>query len=486
MAYQFTNGQTFDIDEIESYFIDVTDKVNSQNYDSMVSGGLWSESGISIGSNTEMIKFRYYSPAHVLLEQENVPIVMDGNGVRLHTVYTALSNTATKPAESSFSTSVKSVSSSNKYLWQYEVTEYTNGSTEGGYADAKIVGVYGDTGSQGVRGCIYLGCFANNSAAYNSLSLIVEDDYYLNSQDGYIYVYTGSSWGQVSDYSDHRYMEAVNDALGQGLVSDSTQNIVKAVNAWTQNLVAGTALINKLFAKQMTMQDGGLFKSQNYNGSITETTDSNGNVTDRVLQKNGTTGFAIDSHGNLDLIGLRAINASIRNSTLIKGSISDANISYGSIELADISTLRHTSKLSNTTGKTLRGFNAALNVLPATHTNTDGFNFTNISFLINGYFMIVINNIKYQIHLDTLSKVQYTANLKYSIRGRLSVNNTDYREGVIDVDYYSDIIRIRVNGYNWLDSSATSILDIIGSEDSESAAYSADIANALVYYIFRY
>lgn len=341
MAYQFTNGQTFDIDEIESYFIDVTDKVNSQNYDSMVSGGLWSESGISIGSSTEMIKFRYYSPDHVLLEQENVPIVMDGNGVKTHTVYTALSNTTTKPAESSFSTSVKSVSSSNKYLWQYEVTEYTNGTIEGGYSDAKIVGVYGDTGSQGVRGCIYLGCFASNSAAYNSLSLIVNGDYYLNSQDGYIYVYTGSSWGSITDYSDHRYMEAVNDALGQGLVSDSTQKIVQAVNAWTQNLIAGTALINKLFAKEITMQDGGLFKSQNYDGSITETTDSNGNVTSRILQKNGTTGFAMDSHGNMDIVSGRFKNCNINSAELTNSQITNSNVCnaniYGEVEFPGIS-----------------------------------------------------------------------------------------------------------------------------------------------------
>lgn len=496
MSYRFTDGQKLNSDEIESVFCNLTSKVTAENYSTMVSQGLYLETSIPIANTTEMIKFRYYNPSHVLIEQENVPIVLDGNGVKTHTVYTALSTTANKPDAASFSTTVKNVSSVNKYLWQYEVTEYTNGTIEGSYADAKIIGVYGDKGETGSRGGIYLGCFATNaqddSPDMSSSVVFVENDYYLSSSDGYIYLYTNSAWNAITNYTDSRYFEAVNDALGNGLVSDTTQNIVKAVNAWTQNLVAGTALINKLFAKEMTMENGGVFKSQNYDGTITTITDSEGNITDRVLTKNGTTGFAIDSHGNLDLIGIKATNASIRNSSLGAGSIWETDINYGSIKLADISTLRHTSRLSNTSGKTLRAFNEALNVLPTTHTNTSGFDYNNISFLINGYFMIVINNIKYQIHLDTLSKIQYSGDLKYSIRGRLSVNNTDYREGVIIVDYLSgiyearDSIRIRINGYNWLDSNVTSILDIEGSDDSESAYYSADIANALVYYVFRY
>lgn len=313
MSYRFTDGQKLNSDEIESVFCNLTSKVTAENYSTMVSQGLYLETSIPIANTTEMIKFRYYNPSHVLIEQENVPIVLDGNGVKTHTVYTALSTTANKPDAASFSTTVKNVSSVNKYLWQYEVTEYTNGTIEGSYADAKIIGVYGDKGETGSRGGIYLGCFATNaqddSPDMSSSVVFVENDYYLSSSDGYIYLYTNSAWNAITNYTDSRYFEAVNDALGNGLVSDTTQNIVKAVNAWTQNLVAGTALINKLFAKEMTMENGGVFKSQNYNGTITTTTDSEGNVTNRVLVKNGSTGFAMDSHGNVDVVGLRAYDA---------------------------------------------------------------------------------------------------------------------------------------------------------------------------------
>lgn len=318
MSYRFTDGQKLNSDEIEPVFCNLTSKVTAENYSTMVSQGLYLETSIPIANTTEMIKFRYYNPSHALIEQENVPIVLDGNGVKTHTVYTALSTTANKPDSASFSTTVKNVSSVNKYLWQYEVTEYTNGTIEGGYADAKIIGVYGDKGETGSRGGIYLGCFAtnaqDNSPDMSSSIVFVENDYYLSSSDGYIYLYTNSAWNAITNYTDSRYFEAVNDALGNGLVSDTTQNIVKAVNAWTQNLVAGTALINKLFAKEMTMENGGVFKSQNYNGTITTTTDSEGNVTDRVLTKNGTVGFAMDSHGNLDVVSGNFRNCNIKNS----------------------------------------------------------------------------------------------------------------------------------------------------------------------------
>ena len=53
-----------------------------------------------------------------------------------------------------------------------------------------------------------------------------------------------------------------------------------AVNSWVQNLVAGTALIEKLFAKSITVQSGGSIQSSNYSA--------------------GGSGFKIDSYGNAE------------------------------------------------------------------------------------------------------------------------------------------------------------------------------------------
>ena len=54
-------------------------------------------------------------------------------------------------ATSGWTTSVQSVSSNKKYLWNYEVVKYTDGTTASTTAPC-IIGTYGDTGSKGDKG----------------------------------------------------------------------------------------------------------------------------------------------------------------------------------------------------------------------------------------------------------------------------------------------------------------------------------------------
>lgn len=69
-----------------------------------------------------------------------------GKGVVSVIAYTALSTDTTKPASSAFTITAKSVDSTNRYLWRYEVTTYTDNSTTGSYTDATIIGVWGNSG----------------------------------------------------------------------------------------------------------------------------------------------------------------------------------------------------------------------------------------------------------------------------------------------------------------------------------------------------
>lgn len=320
--YKYTNGEILDEEYFMDQFSKVTDKITPENYKEEVEDGLYKDTEIAVTKETQQLKFRYKAPDGQLIEQENVPVVIDGTSVKSIRYFTALSTTTEKPAEDKFTETVKDVDSVNRFLWQYVVTELTDGTSQGSYADAKCIGVYGDEGEQGERGAEYLGCFASNSDAYNSREgNLVIDDFYLNSTDGYIHVVVSSElieekikaeWASITDYTDPRYKQAMNDMIAIA-GSDRSEGFMSVVNLWVKNLTAQTALIQNLFAKVMKMENGGIFKSDNYDGTITETKDSHGNVTDRNITSYGTQGFAMDSHGKMDIVGMNATNITIDN-----------------------------------------------------------------------------------------------------------------------------------------------------------------------------
>lgn len=73
-----------------------------------------------------------------------------GVGIQNIENYYAISNSTTAPADSAFDTNVKATTSSNKYLWNYEVTIYSDGSRH--KTDKRIIGTYGDKGDKGDKG----------------------------------------------------------------------------------------------------------------------------------------------------------------------------------------------------------------------------------------------------------------------------------------------------------------------------------------------
>ena len=70
----------------------------------------------------------------------------DGVGISSITEYYARS-TSNSTAPSSWSTTVPTLTSTYKYLWNYEVVTYTDSTTE--TTDKRVIGVYGDTGDDG-------------------------------------------------------------------------------------------------------------------------------------------------------------------------------------------------------------------------------------------------------------------------------------------------------------------------------------------------
>lgn len=72
-----------------------------------------------------------------------------GNGIQSITEYYAVS-TSNSAAPSSWSTSVPTMTTTNKYLWNYEKITYTDGTSKD--SAKRVIGVYGNTGATGPQG----------------------------------------------------------------------------------------------------------------------------------------------------------------------------------------------------------------------------------------------------------------------------------------------------------------------------------------------
>lgn len=168
-------------------------------------------------------------------------------------------------------TSSSSILPTNTTYW----TKASQKGDKGNKGDTGAQGPQGATGAQGVRGAEYRGAFSSNPT-----SSLVNGDWYLKTGDGYCYYYTSSNstWNKISSYSDYRYTQAMSDMINLSATLTSNTNLKTAVNAWVQNLVAGTALIEKLFAKSISV--GNEIKSSNYSA--------------------GSSGFRISSDGNAE------------------------------------------------------------------------------------------------------------------------------------------------------------------------------------------
>ncbi len=112
-----------------------------------------------------------------------------GNGIKSVVEYYLVSpnNSGITTSTSSWSTSVPTLTATNKYLWNYEVINYTNGTSVTG--SPKVIGVYGDKGQTGATG--------------NGIKS-VDVEYYLSSSSTSL---SGGSWSTTAPtWVNDKYM----------------------------------------------------------------------------------------------------------------------------------------------------------------------------------------------------------------------------------------------------------------------------------------
>lgn len=267
-------------------------------------------------ANATMLKFRYYNDENTLIEQNNVPVVYDGTSIKEIVNYYFLTN---KSSEIIFSKSTwqadgwtkesQNVSRTKRYLWCVSETIYTNTKEgeSGNLTEPIIVSVFGE---QGERGAIYLGHYASTSNAYSdNKNDISSGDYFLNTADSFIYVYDkdANTWTKISDYSDYRYNQSINDIFENITDSSAKENFIKAKSIWVQNLAAAVARTNILFSNEITLTSGTDLSGKSTSGKIHS-----------ANYKSGSSGWQIDYAGNAEF-----------NNAIIRGEIKGGTINIG-------------------------------------------------------------------------------------------------------------------------------------------------------------
>lgn len=296
----YTSLEPITITDIGDVFFPIS--LTKEEFDAQKTDGTIYKSFVP-PKDVTMLKFRYYTPDDILMEQNNVPIVYDGTAVVAVINYYKLSNenkgiTFDKDNYQSdgwVKTSL-SVTPNLRFLWKVTETVYSNGARD--FVEPYIDGVYGDTGEKGDRGEKYLGHYISNQDAYtdNTPDLFI-GDYYLNTEDKYIYEWivdaSGEySWKQIDNYDNYKYSLAIDDIFAT--VEDIPDSFWNEKTLWVKNLIASKAFIDNLNTSQITLKNNGLIQSENY--------------------KSGSSGWKIDSKGNAEFN-----NATIYGNSTIEG-----------------------------------------------------------------------------------------------------------------------------------------------------------------------
>lgn len=144
-----------------------------------------------------------------------------GKGISSIVDYYAVNNSTTAPADSAFSTTISNPTATNRYLWNYELTTYSDTSTA--KTAKRIIGVYGEKGETGETG----------SAGTNGVSITgVEHQYYLSTSST---SQTGGSWTvEPAAYVKGRYYwERWKVSFSSGNPTYTTATLAEEVtSAW--------------------------------------------------------------------------------------------------------------------------------------------------------------------------------------------------------------------------------------------------------------
>ena len=131
---------------------------------------------------------------------------------------------------------------------------------------------------------------------------------------GRVYSWNGYQWaesiddGEISD-SFNNVMSVLDDEIvSNNSKLEQTMRKLSAVTVFCEELATKVAFISKLFTQNITMQQGGLFKSAGWNGHFDEDT--------HAIDQDGSSGWAVDYDGNSNFNNVHAQGGEYKNIVL--------------------------------------------------------------------------------------------------------------------------------------------------------------------------
>lgn len=123
-------------------------------------------------------------------------------------------------------------------------------------SDQEVLGLYlarGNTPKQYTMADYQLDNSSGKYYGYEKPAVPFFNDTYLDTTTGYLYEYDGIKWVAITDVTDSRYNQAINDMVAFA-ENNPDLPFITARNAWINKLVSKTAFIEKLFAQDVAVE----------------------------------------------------------------------------------------------------------------------------------------------------------------------------------------------------------------------------------------
>ena len=287
------------------------------------------------------------------------------------TDYYARNNSTTAPADSSFSTSVTSPTSSNKYVWNYELMTWDDNGTSSTTKTTKhIVAVYGDKGGKGDTGKSLTNITdyyaVNNSTtapADSSFDTTVKSP---TASNRYLWIYEVLTWDDNGTSSTTRTDKHIAAVYGEKGEKGDTPTVTSTVTEYQQS-ASGTTVPTGTWESSPPTATAGQFMW----ARITVTYDTGDTAVSYAVAKNGTNGTSATTYRLIVTASAIKKNASgVYDPTAITltgkaqtGSDSMANYSGRFIIETTTNNSTWTAKYTSSTNETTTTYTIPANVV---------------------------------------------------------------------------------------------------------------------------
>ena len=231
----------------------------------------------------------------------------DGVGISSITEYYARS-TSNSTAPTSWSTTPPTLTSTYKYLWNYEKVTYTNGTTK--ETEKRVIGVYGDkgdTGSKGDKGdkgdspvLVYRGVYSSSKTYYGTSSRV-----------------------DAVKYNGVYYVARV-DAGSFSNVAPTSTSKWNTFGAQFESIATGLLLADMANIANLIFKDGKLISQDGTVNGVDSSDYSNADFVPNIII-DGTTGIITTSNGlKIDKSGVTLYNSTNDDKEVVLKITSDS------------------------------------------------------------------------------------------------------------------------------------------------------------------